>query len=470
MRALVATPPSGPSGRLVVIEGEPGIGKSSLLGAVERVLSDSGITTRVGFADSLQRSAPLQAWRAVVAGLLDLGGAARTDVAGHLLERVGARAPLLSPVLAIDIPDTEETAGLPADQRASATQSLLLELLATDRDRRGSLVLLLEDAHWFDSASWSLLAEAVAVPGIAVVITTRPESADTRRELARIGTTGETIAIQLEPLRTDDVRRLAEASLGVAELDEKVEEMLTQTCKGNPFFVVELVQALAQRGALVVDSDTARLVDEEVVHVPTTIQAAITSRVDDLSADEQLAIKVASVVGTTFEVDVLAEIHPTARSRDELAQDLHVLVERDLLVAGHASEYEFNHVLTREVAYGLMTGDQRRGLHRSLASFYESSGDDLEYLYPTLAHHWLQAEDDDKAVSYLTLAAVSSLAHGMPRESVMQGVKAARVLGIELDVDPSRIVADAAGGARGDRPPDRRAPSCRSRRAPRASR
>lgn len=438
---LVATPPSGPHGRLVVIEGEPGIGKTSLLGAVERALQDAGVTVRVGFADSLQRSAPFQAWSAVFAGLLDLGAATRADVADHLLRRVGPRAPLLSPVLAIDIPDTEETAHLAGEQRVTATQSVLLELLVEDRNSTGSLVLLLEDAHWFDSASWSLLAEAIALEGIVVVITTRPESTDTRRELAGMGTAAETIPIHLEPLPTDDVRRLAEVSLGVADIDDKVEAMLTETCKGNPFFVVELVQALVERGALVVDSDTATLVEEEVVHVPTTIQAAITSRVDDLSADEQLTMKVASVVGSTFDLDVLAEIHPTARSREELTGDLGVLVDRELVVAGDGDGHDFNHVLTREVAYGLMTGDQRRGLHRSLASFYESSGDDLEYLYPTLAHHWLQAEDDEKAVSYLTLAAVSSLAHGMPRESVMQGVKAARVLGIDLDVEPSKIVA-----------------------------
>jgi predicted ATPase/class 3 adenylate cyclase len=438
---LVATPPSGPHGRLVVIEGEPGIGKSSLLGAVEQALQGTGVTMRIGFADSLERSAPFQAWSAVFGELLDVSPLSRADVADHLLARVGPRAPLLSPVLAIDVPDTEETASLAGEQRVAATQSLLLELLAADRDSTGSLVVLLEDAHWFDSASWALLADALALKGIVVAITTRPESAATGRELARVGADAETISIHLEPLPADEVRRLAQARLDVAEIDDRVEAMLSETCKGNPFFVVELVQALAQRGALVVDSGTAKIVEDQAVHVPTTIQAAITSRVDSLSADQQLTIKVASVVGSEFDVDLLTEIHPTARPRGGLAQDLGALVDQGLIGPGHDVTYEFNHALTREVAYGLMTGDQRRALHRSLATFYESAGEDLDYLYPELAHHWLQAEDDDKAVSYLTLAAVSSLAHGMPRESVTQGVKAARVLGIELDVDPAKIVA-----------------------------
>jgi predicted ATPase len=141
-------------------------------------------------------------------------------------------------------------------------------------------------------------------------------------------------------------------------------------------------------------------------------------------------LKVASVIGSPFTDDVLAQIHPTTRLRSDLAEDLRSLAERELVVEVEGGSYEFHHALTREVAYSLMMGGPRRGLHEALATHYESSTD-LELLYPALAHHWLRAENDEKAVSYLTLAAVSSLAHGMPRESVAQGVQAARLLGVE---------------------------------------
>lgn len=437
----VATPPSGPRGRLVVIEGEPGIGKSSLLGVVEQMFQGTDVIQRVGFADSLERAVPFHAWTAIFAGLLDLGSVDRADLADHVLARVGPLAPLLSPVLAIDIPDTEETASLAGEQRVASTLSLLVELLAKERDRTGSLVVLLEDAHWFDSASWSLLADAVALQGVTVMITTRPGNEDVTRELAQVGSGCETILIQLAPLSADEVGQLARASLGVEEIDDKLQALLIETCNGNPFFVVELVQALAQRGVLTVDSGKANLVEEEAIHVPTTIQAALTSRVDNLSADQQLTLKVASVIGSQFALDVLAEIHPTGRSREQLLDDLSSLIDRELVVPSREGGYGFNHALTREVAYGLMVGDQRRALHRSVATFYESLTEDLEHVYPVLAHHWLRAEDDDKAVTYLTLSAVSSVQHGMPRESVAQGVRAARVLGVELEVEPSKIVA-----------------------------
>jgi predicted ATPase/class 3 adenylate cyclase len=443
---FLMTPPDARIGRLVVVEGDPGIGKSSLLGAVQQTLHEAGLKVFVGFADPLERSAPLQAWQAVFAELLAMDTVRLDDARDELLRRTGPYAPLLSTVLAVEIEDTEETASLSGEERLRATRSLLIDLLSTNAKKEGSLIVLLEDAHWFDSASWGLLAEAVQTPGIGVVISTRPAHDSTERELPRVAAGSETIRLHLQPLSADEVHELAQTRLGVTEVDPAMQTLLVETCQGNPFFTVELLRALAQRGALTVDVDSGRavLVDREAVQIPETIQAAITSRIDHLSADEQLSLKVASVIGSPFTVDVLTHIHPTSRSSEGVLEDLRALGEGDLVVPIEAGAYDFNHALTREVAYSLMMGDQRRELHRSLASFYEEA-EDLELLYPALAHHWLRAENDEKAVTYLTLAAVSSLAHGMPRESVDHGVDAARVLGIELETDPSEIMAMLPG-------------------------
>ena len=312
----------------------------------------------------------------------------------------------------------------------------MLELLAADRDRSGALVVLLEDAHWFDSGSWGLVHDAAALPDVAVVVTTRPGNEGTVRELAG---NAEVATLALPPLSASEVRELALARLGVPDLDEEAEELLVETCKGNPFFTVEVVQTLAERGALAVEAGRARLVAPEAFQVPRTIQAAISARIDDLAPEEQLTLKVASVIGSPFTGELVAEIHPTRRRPESLLDDLGSLAARELVVPDDEGSWAFNHALTREVAYGLMVRDQRRGLHAALALHYEARGDDLDHLFPVLAHHWLHAEDRDKAVSYLTRAAVASLAHGMPRESVAQGVQAARLLGVELETDPARI-------------------------------
>ena len=119
-----------------------------------------------------------------------------------------------------------------------------------------------------------------------------------------------------------------------------------------------------------------------------------------------------------------------------------MLIDRELVDRDpkYADTYEFHHAIIREASYALMVSDQRRTLHRALAEFYEKTAGDLDQLYPVLAHHWLRAEDDTKAVQYFARAAVSSLANGMPRESVVQGVQAARILGIELETDAAKII------------------------------
>ncbi len=437
---LVRDPPERPGGRLVLIEGELGVGKSSLLGVVHEALDERGRHVRVGFADPLERAVPLRAWQAVFSGVLGIDDLDRARVADLLGERVGALAPLLSAALAIDIPSTVASDGLSFEQRMVATRSMLIELLVDDRDANGGLVILLEDAHWFDSASWSLLADVLGLPGVTVVATTRPlAQRPAAPELASMDDVTE--RVRLDPLTPEQVGQLARVRLGADRIDGRVRDLLVDGCRGNPFFTVEVLRTLVRRDALTVRGGTARLADDAALRVPDSLQAAITAAVDNLSADQQLTLKLASVVGSPFTVDVVASIHPTGRSRSLLTADLDWLIDRELVDADprHAGSYGFHHALTGEVTYGLMLHEQRRALHRALAEHYESEANDLDQFAAVLAHHWLRAEDDAKAVAYLARAAGVSQINGMPRESVAQGVQAARILGFELETDPAKI-------------------------------
>jgi predicted ATPase/class 3 adenylate cyclase len=441
---LVRSTPAGAPGRTVAIVADPGMGKTSLLGAVAESLRSSGEPVAIGYADSLERSIPFRAWSTVYASILEIDPDDRERARERLHDRVGPLAPLLSPVLGLDIGDTPETAALGGEVRLAATRTLLLDLLWAAIERDGRLNILFEDAHWFDSASWALLADAVGRPGLAVVLTTRPEAAAGRGPLAALDGADVT-EIRLQPLTGEEVGRLARAQLGVDDVDDAVQTLLVETCKGNPFFTVEVLKGLVQRGAIIVADGRATLAGDGALEVPDSIQAAITARIDALSADQQLTLKVASVVGTSFESDLLARVHPTGRSLDAILGDVAALRERELVVDAEIGAWTFNHALTREVAYGLMMGEQRRDLHRSVAECYEADEGDRDALYPVLAHHWLRAENAEKAISYLTRAAVSSLAHGMPREAVAHGVQAAALLGVELETDPARIRAILPG-------------------------
>lgn len=442
---LMRSAPAGTSGRAVAIVADPGMGKTSLLGAVAEALRDAGEQIVVGYADSLERSIPFRAWSTVFATILEVDPDDRERTLEVLRDRVGSLAPLLSPVLGLEIEDTAETAALGDERRLAATRTLLLQILWAATERGGRLHVLLEDAHWFDSASWGLLAEAVRRPGLAVALTTRPEDGSRDRGSIESLAGAEVTEIRLQPLTRTEVGELVRAHLGVDGVDDAVETLLVETCKGNPFFTVEVMKGLVQRGALVVRDGRAVLAGDGALEVPDSIQAAITARIDGLSADQQLTLKVASVVGSSFETAILARVHPTGRTLEAIIGDVEALHERDLVIPTETGVHTFNHALTREVAYGLMMGEQRRDLHRSVAQCYETDDVDRDALYPILAHHWLRAENSEKAVLYLTRAAVSSLAHGMPREAVDHGVQAAALLGVELETDPAKIRAILPG-------------------------
>ena len=436
---------TGDEAHLVVVRGEAGMGKSQLLGGVEDGLRARGVRVLLGQADPLERAAPFHAWTAVfrdLLGLVDVVEPAGDEVAASLAASVGDRAPLLAAVLAEDLPDNEITAALVGEQRLAATRSLLAELLAGAARGDEPTVVLIEDAHWLDSVSRQLIGDARAA-GLSLVVTTRPAAAETGGDGADGLPPG--TRLQLAPLADDQVQRLAAARAGARAVDAAVTELLVETCQGNPFFVVELVRTLVESGAVRIEDGVATMTGQQAREVPRSVHAAITSRIDHLPAGQELTLKVASVVGGAFSTTLLGRVHPSAPDEQALADQLAGLVVRGFLVTRDDGTHEFNHALTREVAYGLMLRDQRRNLHRAVAEHYETTAGDVAHHYHALAHHWRRAEVDEKAVHYLTLAAGQSMANGMPREAAALGIAAAEVLGIDLETDPERIRAAIPG-------------------------
>jgi class 3 adenylate cyclase/methyl-accepting chemotaxis protein len=128
-------------------------------------------------------------------------------------------------------------------------------------------------------------------------------------------------------------------------------------------------------------------------------------RIDHLSPAEQLTLKVASVIGQTFNFDVLSAIYPEENEREQLPKYLETLITHDLIIkrSTEAQSYSFKDQLTHETAYKLMLFAQRRQLHRAIAEFLEQISSDMPP-YAQLAHHWQAADDIPKAIQYLEKA------------------------------------------------------------------
>jgi class 3 adenylate cyclase/tetratricopeptide (TPR) repeat protein len=409
--------------RLAVVEGEPGIGKSRFVAEWERLARGEGVRTLVGEAVEIESATPYHAWRAVFERIFGLEGVTdreqrrRRVSQGLAADAATARlAPLLNPILApLDLADNEVTGQFDGEVRADNTRDLLIRTLRAQTSAV-PLMIVLEDAHWLDSASWALaLRAAREVPSLLIVVTMRPLSDAEEDPIA--GVRGQTTSVRLGPLSREDCVALACQRTGATRMADTVAAIVEQRAEGNPLFIEQLTYAMRDTGRVVVDGGLLRpasgpqSLDGSII--PDTVQRLITTRLDQLPPAEAMTIKVASVIGKRFSLRTLADIHPVPTSTEELTNHLRTLSRLALVAPASTSPeptFEFSHVITQEVAYNLMLSAQSRELHRGLARWYERTyASDLSPFHAFLAHHWQRAGEAERAVDYLDLAGGQAL-------------------------------------------------------------
>jgi class 3 adenylate cyclase/tetratricopeptide (TPR) repeat protein len=427
----------GTSG-LVVIEGEPGIGKSRLLADLLDQTQARGVRSLTGAGDAIEKTTPYHAWRPIFLALFDL---ADVDEVEERRRRVLARvqadpelarvAPLLNSVLPLDMPDNQLTAQLTGEVRADNTRELLVQLLqahtGAPAGRAAPLLLVLDDAHWFDSASWALARQVVLrVRPLLLVLATRPLVEPLPDDYRRLRQDPATECLRLEPLGPQDILALVCDRLGVRQLPEPVAALIQERAQGNPFFSEELAYALRDAGLIRIIDRTCSMAPGagalSTVSLPDTMQGVVAARIDRLPPGQELTLKVASVIGRLFGVRLLRDVHPIEADRGGLRAYLEDLHRQDFMVLDTPEPdlaYLFKHVVTQEVAYSLLLAAQRRQLHGAVAEWYEQTqAEDLASLYPLLAYHWDRAEEPTKTLTYLELAGEQALRAGAYQEAV----------------------------------------------------
>ena len=413
----------GGSGAVVIIEGDAGTGKSRLVEEVQNKAEEACLEYAVGAADSIERSTPYRAWRGVFSRLLSLDRVrdpqARRDHINELLAPVPALhrlAPLLNGILPLDLPEDGITAQMHGEVRADNMHELLLGILrivAAD----APLVVVIEDAHWKDSASWAFTRLAVrTLKKLLLVIATRPIPSPLPPEYAQIVAMPGTVKITLDMLLPEDAAALVSHRLGVRELSEEVTNLIHEKAGGNPFFTEELAYDLRDAGHLVIENGRCSLAPGSnalSISLPDTVEGVVSERIDRLTPDQQLSLKVASVIGRSFMERVLQNVHPLEEAKTKIDEHLNALRVVDLMSVGDQSnekEYIFKHIITQQVAYNALLFSQRRDLHRSVAAWHEREyANDLAPYFPSLAHHYSLAEDETKAVDYLERAGTRAL-------------------------------------------------------------
>lgn len=427
---------------VVVVEGEAGIGKSRLVEELlEQAREGAPLTVLLGGGDAIESSHPYHAWSRVFGAVFGIGSmAAEAGTAGdaearraHVIaqlaqlstaserEQAGPSplqlAPLLNLVLPLELPENDVTASMDSEARADNTRDLLVRVLQRAA-RAAPLLVILEDAHWLDSASWALarLVRQRVRPAL-LVVSTRPLGDALPLELRQFIHASDTHKVTLEALAPDEAVALVCQRLGVRSLSEPAAAFIRTRGAGNPFFSEELAYALRDAGLLVVADGECHVPpgagDLTQLDFPDTVQGVVTSRIDRLTPSQQLTLKVASIVGRVFKVRTLRDVHPMGGDPAQLLDDLDTLRRLDITPLQSPEPeptYLFRHIITQEVASNLMLFAQRRQLHRAVAAWYEREHvSDRSPVYGLLAHHWRSGVGDPRAEPEITAKAIEYL-------------------------------------------------------------
>src|SRR5262249_58014981 len=212
--------------------------------------------------------------------------------------------------------------------------------------------------------------------------------------------------LALATLSTEESVRIACELLATSEIPAPLRDLVERKAEGNPFFIEEMLRWLGEVG--VVRREGARVVFERSgaeTLVPDTIQDLIMSRIDRLPEGTRQMLRVASIIGREFPRRLLEHVLESAADGERLRQlrSLELIYERR---AFPEIVYRFKHALTHEVAYASLPPDERRTLHRRIASALEAIySERLREYAGILADHYSAAEDWDRALVYLVQAA-----------------------------------------------------------------
>jgi class 3 adenylate cyclase/tetratricopeptide (TPR) repeat protein len=447
-------------GGAVVIEGEPGIGKSMV---VARALANARfreVRSLVGSSDDIEQSTSYFPWRTVFIEVFAIAHLSSFDSGERVKVELGhdaPYAPLLNSLFSLRMAETPETMRLSAFARAETTRRILLARLAR-HVAETPMLLVLEDLHWFDSGSWSLLNEvAEARLPILLIVTTRPLDGEVEAYSRFLSAPG-CQHLVLAGLAEDQTSAVIARTLGASSAAPDVASFVQARTSGNPFFVGELAKVLREAGTVLVVGGQIVMSTEvllagtdldavlEARGVPATLEGAIVARLDRLSHVQQVVIRAASVVGRTFDLAALRAALP-ASAQATLLEGVEALVQEGLVAPARTSlsapAYEFRHVLLRDVAYHGMSFSERRVLHKLVALWMEQTADGRAGVLDTLlGYHFREAGETEPAARHLARAGEAAVRSYSNKEAA---TLLASAIELGRDAHATKAIQDTRG-------------------------
>lgn len=412
-------------GRIALVVGDAGIGKSRLLDEARRSIAARSVAGREGRALAIAQGVSYGPFVDILrqdAGLRD--DEPEAEQARKLGQRIsqlfGNEADTVLPFLVslaglpIDGPLAERLRYLDAQamgQQIFATVRRYVAQLAAERP----LVLIFEDWHWADGSSAALLEHLLPLTEtepLGIYVSSRSDESESAmgrlRERAERDHPKRLLTVRLAPLPVAQSEELVRNLLASGQIPSTVRSLVLAKTDGNPFFVEELIRALIDLDALSYDERAGEWRVTETIDritIPDTIQGLLVAHIDRLDEDLRQVVKLASVIGRAFLYRLLWTL---SEADDALDIELAALQRADLIrerTRIPELEYIFKHALVHDAAYESILIQRRKELHaRAGEAIEQVFADRLEQFYGVLAYHFARAERWDKAQAYLIRA------------------------------------------------------------------
>ena len=399
------------SAQVVGLRGEPGIGKSRLCHEFAATCRERGIEVLEAHCRARGDSAPLLPVLGILRAAFaiseeDSGEAAREKIAARVAlldESLAEELPLIFDFLGVEDPDRPAQRMSPEARHRRLLEALNRILRA--RSERAAAVYVVEDLQWIDPGSESFLENLVrTIPGTRslLILSFREYQAPWMDSTFYR-------QLPLAPLVAEAGEALLRELLGTDPSVEEVTARLLDRAGGNPFFIEELVRALAARGTLSGERGAYRLAQPmDVEAIPPTVEAVLGARIDRLPEREKALIETAAVIGREFTEPVLRAVVglPEPEFRVTLAA---LVVDEFVYQRAQVPEpsYSFKHQLTRDVAYRSLVADRRKPIHGRVARAIERAYPErLDELAAVVSHHLEQAGEPLAAARWSSRAAV----------------------------------------------------------------
>ncbi|HWF15125.1 MAG TPA: adenylate/guanylate cyclase domain-containing protein [Acidimicrobiales bacterium] len=414
-------------GQTILIDAERGIGKTRLVSEFVATTTPEHVLWLQGEPQST--GIPYQPLRAAVRTVLGIDADNRSEAGSQLLASITKLddgllpfAPLLAPIVDAEVPATPESDAIAAEfvrHRVADTVVNTLDAACT-----GALLVVAEDAHWFDDTTSEIcahLSNAARSRRWLLCATRRPDAEGGFAPL------NPEVRLSLSSLTDDVAQELVDAATDTAPLRPHESDGVVARAGGNPLFLEELLRIV-------------RATDIE--SLPDTLDAVAMREIDALPTTPRRVLRLASVLGRSFDRSLLDQL--LAAELVDVGTDALEDLRGLLVPDADGVRIRFRHALLQEAGYQSLPFRQRLELHRIVGEIIErvAAGDDVA---PLLSLHFLAAQDWDRTWRYArTAARVAQQAHAVAEVAVHleRAVTAARRLGDALRDDIAGVYVD----------------------------